>query len=138
MLTGTGGGLLGWSVGMITGGLLGLLPDYRRRRTAWFSTLALGGAALVGGIVVTSIGAHRFNEFRGDPMTGDAAARGANLYLVGSPILGLGAGLLMSSIAALSAEYCHGFSHGALQRCASLRGSIRLLEFLRFRCIMPR
>ena len=31
MLSGTGGGLLGWSAGMITGGLLDLLPDYRRR-----------------------------------------------------------------------------------------------------------
>ena len=40
-------------------------------------------------------------------------------------ILGLGVGLLVSSIAGLAAEYCHGFSHGKLQRCAALRGSIR-------------
>lgn len=132
-LVGIGGGMFGWSAGMLTGGLLGLLGDHRRRRTAWFSTLALGGAALVGGVVLTSLGARRFNEFNGaantspwtDPAYQAGVSRGANMYLAGGPILGLGVGLLVSSIAGLAAEYCHGFSHGKLQRCAALRGSIR-------------
>ncbi len=133
LVAGIGGGVLGWSAGMITGGLLGLMRDHRRRRTAWFSTLALGGATLVGGVLVTSLGASRFKEFNGaantstwtDPTYQDGVSRGARLYLAGAPILGLGVGLLVSSIAGLAAEYCHGFSHGKLQRCVALRGSIR-------------
>ena len=141
-----GTGLVGLGLGAAAGGLTGLIPDSKQRRTVWIAEAATGGALLIAGTAsiflgaritrgVTSPGDPTWNDFAAwSAAFADEGAGGASLHSVGGLLLGLGGGLSTSAVTALllqrSSEGRRGKTKskarvevGATLRGISLRGA---------------
>jgi len=102
---------LGGGVGLVTGGLTWLARDPRKRRTAWIAEMAVGGAALVGGGILTTLSAGAFNA------ANDAGKINTDNYFsehkhsvghaLGGFLFGMGAGLITSAATGFAVQKKH-------------------------------
>jgi hypothetical protein len=107
-LRSAGAGMLGAGAGAVIAGLTGLTREPRLRRRLWLAELGIGGAGLLGSVVVVALAARRFNHdavASGDP-AGDPDAlagidRRITQHTAASAGIGLGSGLAFAAAIAL-------------------------------------
>lgn len=101
-----GAGLIGGGVGLIAGGLTWISADPRTRRKAWIAEAAIGGAALVGGAVWMYMSLGDINTSKEPSWTNFYNEHHVKAqHAAGAAVLGLGAGLLTSSITGLLVQH---------------------------------
>jgi hypothetical protein len=111
----------GGGVGLLTGGLTWLAKDPRKRRTAWIAEMVAGGAALVGGAILTTVSAGNFNTANDTGKFSNATDAektqlwsdhyGGNRHSVGHAmggfLFGMGAGLITSAATGFAVQKKH-------------------------------
>lgn len=101
-LRAAGAGLLGVGAGALVGGLITLAPDPRGRRVGWTVAASVGALATFGGALALGFGTRSFaghndrSEWTADDRR--AVERAAATHTVGGAFVGLGGGMLASSI----------------------------------------
>lgn len=100
---------LGGGVGLMTGGLTWLAKDPRKRRAAWIAEMAVGGAGLVAGAILTTLSAGKFNAANSTENIGTwkehyDAHRHSVGHAMGGFLFGMGAGLLTSAVTGFAVQ----------------------------------
>ncbi|MDC0666684.1 hypothetical protein [Nannocystis radixulma] len=107
-LRAAGAGVLGVGAGALVGGLIALAPQPRQRRLAWTVAASIGAVASIGGAVALGLGTRAFMaQNDGSEWTADdrrAIEGGAATHTTGAAFLGLGGGMLASSVTGLVLE----------------------------------
>ena len=105
---------LGGGLGLLTGGLTWMAKDPAVRRKAWIAEAAVGGAAVVVGLVVSVLSANKFtkaNDANTITVWGDHYVQFGKLpgHAVGYTLMGFGAGAVVSSVVGLLVQrkYLH-------------------------------
>ncbi|WAS99324.1 hypothetical protein [Nannocystis punicea] len=100
-----GAAVLGVGTGSLVGGLVARVAEPRQRRVGWIVTASLGGLMSIGGAVALGLGAQRFDRATdGMAWTNDERRNIGQIgvtHTVGGAFLGLGGGLLASSVTGL-------------------------------------
>lgn len=102
----------GGGVGLVTGGLTWLSKDPHKRRTAWIAEMAVGGVALVGGAVLTTVSSEKFSVANDtgkiDVWSEHYNARRHSVgHAMGGFLFGMGAGLLTSAATGFAVQKKH-------------------------------
>src|SRR5690606_30850232 len=97
-LRSAGAGVLGAGLGVVGSGAIWFVRSPKQRQLTWIVEMGVGGAALIGGIVGTAVGAGRFNAVNATaPATWEELQGGvkgpATIFTATSAVAGLGVGL---------------------------------------------
>lgn len=122
-----GAGLIGGGVGLLAGGLTWRFGDARTRRKGWIAEAALGGAALVGGAVWTQLSLRELKSSKGGNWTDFYNDHHAQpQHAAGVAVVGLGVGLVISSITGLVVQRMYDGRGRTMARRLRLDGDVTM------------